>query len=65
LAQRPCGGIARLERLGDAAGAVFLTLRVAVTGARRSPPLQPVMKVLGEEEVERRLGRALEALRPS
>jgi hypothetical protein len=36
-----------------------------VTGARRSAPLHPVMNVLGEEEVERRLGRALEALRPS
>jgi len=32
--------------LGDAAGrAVFLTLRVAVTGTRRSPPLHPVMEV--------------------
>jgi hypothetical protein len=36
-----------------------------VTGARRSLPLHPVIEVLGEEEVERRLGRALEALRPS
>jgi hypothetical protein len=36
-----------------------------VTGARRSPPLHPAMEVLGEEELERRLGRALEALRPS
>jgi hypothetical protein len=44
---------------------VFLTLRVAVTDARRRPPLHPVMEVLGEEEVERRFGRALEALRPS
>jgi hypothetical protein len=31
---------------------------------RRSPPLHLVMEVLGEAEVERRLGRALEALRP-
>jgi hypothetical protein len=37
----------------------------AVTGARRSPPLRPVMGVLGETEVERRLSRALGALRPS
>jgi hypothetical protein len=44
---------------------VFLTLLVAVTGARRRPPLHPVMEVHGEEEVDRRLGRALEALRPS
>src|SRR5206468_10594829 len=41
--------------LGVKPGAVFLTLRVAVTGARRSPPLHPVMEVLGEAEVERRL----------
>ena len=50
--------------LGVKPGAVFLTLRVAITGARRSPPLHPVMEVLGEAEVERRLGLALEALRP-
>jgi len=46
-------------------GAVFLTLRLAVTGNQRSPPLHPVMQVLGEADVERRLSRALEALRPS
>jgi hypothetical protein len=41
---------------------VFLTLRVAATGARRNPPLHPVMEVLGEAEVERRLGLALATL---
>jgi hypothetical protein len=46
-------------------GAVSLTLRVAVTGARLSPPLHPAMEVLDEAEVERRLSRAIEALRPS
>jgi hypothetical protein len=30
----------------------------------RRPPLHPVMKVLGEAQVERRLGLALAALRP-
>jgi hypothetical protein len=34
-----------------------------VTGARRSPPLHRVWRLLGEEEVQCRLG--LEALRPS
>jgi glutamyl-tRNA synthetase len=48
--------------LGVKPGAVFLTLRVAVTGARRSPPLHPVMEVLGEAEVERRLELALATL---
>jgi glutamyl-tRNA synthetase len=48
--------------LGVKPGAVFLTLRVAVTGARRSPPLHPVMEVLGEAEVERRLALALSTL---
>jgi hypothetical protein len=51
--------------LGDAPESVFPHAGVAVTGARCSPPLHSVMEVLGEEEVERRLGRALEALRPS
>ena len=46
------------EQLGVKPGAVFLTLRVAITGSRRSPPLHPVMNVLGEAEVERRLGLA-------
>jgi hypothetical protein len=32
---------------------------------RSSAPLHPVMEVLGEAEVERRLSRALEAVRPS
>jgi Anticodon binding domain len=43
---------------------VFLTLRVAVTGARRSPRLHLVTEVLGEEEVERRLSLAFKALSP-
>jgi glutamyl-tRNA synthetase len=41
-------------------GPVFLTLRVAITGSRRSPPLHPLMRLLGASEVERRLRVALE-----
>jgi len=43
-------------------GAVFLTLRVAITGSRRSPPLHPLMRLLGSSEVERRLRIAVESV---
>jgi hypothetical protein len=39
--------MARLERWATPPGAVFLRLRVALTGARRSPPLHPVIDALG------------------
>jgi glutamyl/glutaminyl-tRNA synthetase len=44
------------------AGAVFLLLRVAVTGTDQTPPLYPIMRLLGEAEVRRRLETALTAL---
>ncbi|MDQ3936772.1 MAG: glutamate--tRNA ligase, partial [Actinomycetota bacterium] len=47
---------------GHKPGAAFMTMRLAVTGARRSPPIYPFMQVLGPAEVERRLGLAIDAL---
>ncbi len=39
-------------------GAVFMLLRLALTGSDRTPPLYPIMRVLGATEVERRLSAA-------
>ena len=43
-------------------GAVFMLLRVAVTGSERTPPLYPILQLLGESEVHRRLAAALTIL---
>jgi glutamyl-tRNA synthetase len=43
-------------------GAVFMLLRVALTGTERTPPLYPIVALLGEDEVHRRLHAALAAL---
>ena len=47
---------------GVRAGKLFMTLRIALTGAERTPPLYEIMQVLGEDEVRRRLRLALEVL---
>lgn len=44
------------------AGVPFMLLRVAVTGTDRSPPLFPIMSLLGPEEVRRRIESAIAAL---
>ena len=44
------------------ARALFMTIRVALTGAERTPPLYEIQQVLGEQEVRRRLASAIEAL---
>lgn len=51
-----------LETLGMKAGPVFMTLRVAITGARISPGLFETMCVLEKERVIKRLENALEIL---
>ena len=45
------------------AGKLFMTLRIALTGSDRTPPLYEVIQVLGEQEVRRRLGLAIKACR--
>lgn len=45
-------------------GMPFMTLRVAITGTRQTPPLFPVVQVLGPEEVRRRVQEALARLEP-
>lgn len=42
-------------------GNLFMTLRVALTGAEKSPPLFEVMQLLGQEEVRKRLDSAIAA----
>jgi len=42
---------------------LFMTVRVAVTGRKASPPLFETMAVLGKETVRRRLRRAIETLK--
>lgn len=50
------------ERMEVKAGVPFMLLRVAITGAERTPPLYPIMQLLGPSEVRRRLDLALTAL---
>jgi glutamyl-tRNA synthetase len=56
-----------LRRLGEKKGwppkELFMTVRVAVTGRRASPPLFETLAVLGKETCRRRLRRAGEVLR--
>lgn len=42
---------------------LFMTVRVAVTGRKASPPLFETMAVLGKETVRRRLRSAIETLK--
>ena len=42
---------------------LFMTVRVAVTGRKASPPLFETMAVLGKETVRRRLRRTIETLK--
>lgn len=44
------------------AGAVFMPIRIAITGTNRSPELFPVMEVLGKERVLKRINGAIEKL---
>ena len=50
------------EEAGVKARALFMTIRVALTGAERTPPLYEIQQVLGEQEVRRRVASAIEAL---
>jgi glutamyl-tRNA synthetase len=43
-------------------GVPFMLLRIATTGSRQTPPLFPVITVLGEAEVRRRIQQALQTL---
>src|SRR5258708_964074 len=42
-------------RHGIKPGALFMLLRLALTGSDRTPPLFPIVTLLGEVEVRRRL----------
>jgi glutamyl-tRNA synthetase len=44
------------------AGAVFMPIRIAVTGTNKSPELFPVMEVLGKERVLNRIEEAIKKL---
>jgi len=45
------------------AGAVFMPIRIAVTGINKSPELFPVMNVLGKERVAKRIDNAIEKIK--
>ena len=47
------------ENYGGHVGDVSMVLRVAVTGRQNSPDLYEVMRLLGEEKVKERLGKAV------
>ena len=51
------------EKYKGVAGDVASVIRVAVTGSRNSPSLYFVLQILGKDEVERRLNRAIQSLR--
>jgi glutamyl-tRNA synthetase len=53
---------AMVGRHGLKRGVPFMLLRVAITGAKQTPPLYDVIRVLGAETVRRRVGQALAAL---
>jgi glutamyl-tRNA synthetase len=50
------------EELGIKLGDLLMPVRVAVTGSRASPPLFESLRLVGAEEVRRRLAAALELL---
>jgi glutamyl-tRNA synthetase len=52
------------EELGIKTGDLFMTLRVAATGSKVSPPLFQTLHALGQAETLRRLDTATEALEP-
>ena len=52
------------EELGLKAGQLFSVLRTAVTGEIATPPLFQTMTVLGKERCLKRIGEAIEKLRP-
>ena len=45
------------------AGKLFMTLRIALTGSERTPPLYEVVELLGDAEVQRRLDLAIKVCR--
>jgi glutamyl-tRNA synthetase len=51
------------ERLGVKTGQLFGTIRVAITGTTKAPPLFDTAVTLGYERTMQRIDRALEALR--
>lgn len=51
------------EKHGVKAGAVFMPLRIAVTGIDKSPDLFPVLEVLGKERVLTRIDKAIEKIK--
>jgi glutamyl/glutaminyl-tRNA synthetase len=50
------------KRLGVKAGKLFMLLRIAVSGSDKTPPLHDILGILGDEEVERRLALAGDAI---
>jgi glutamyl-tRNA synthetase len=50
-------------QLGFKVGDFFMTMRIAITGKRNSPPIIPTIRVLGKNETLRRLKLALEKLK--
>ena len=51
------------EKNGVKAGAIFMPIRIAVTGINQSPELFPVMEVLGVDRVTKRLDYAIKKLK--
>ncbi|HBI37602.1 MAG TPA: glutamate--tRNA ligase [Spirochaetia bacterium] len=51
------------EKLGVKAGAVFMPLRIAITGVNKSPELFPVMHILGKERSLKRIENAINKLK--
>ncbi len=50
------------EKYGVKAGAVFMPIRIAITGTNKSPELFPIMHILGIDLVLRRLENAISKL---
>ena len=50
------------EKFGWNTGDFFMTLRLAITGNRVTPPLSESLEILGKEETTRRVGEALATL---
>ncbi len=53
------------EKFSVKAGAIFMPIRIAITGINKSPELFPVMNILGKDIVLKRLDKALEKLSSS
>ena len=51
------------EKNGVKAGAIFMPIRIAVTGINQSPELFPVMEVLGVDKVIKRIDNAIKKLK--